>query len=138
MVAASAAANDIYARLIRPGRSSSVVNRVTVLILGVGAIGLVFDPELNLFSFVLDYGWAILGAGFGPQVLLALYWKGATRAGAIAGITTGFVMAFAWKEWYDSDWLEIELYNLPVAFVAALIVNVLVSLMTRRDDQQPS
>ncbi|HAW94993.1 MAG TPA: hypothetical protein DCX60_01840 [Phycisphaerales bacterium] len=135
VVAAGAAANDIYARLIRPGRSSSVVNRITVLILGIGAIGLVFDPELNLFSFVLDYGWAILGAGFGPQVLLALYWNGATRAGAIAGIATGFVTAFGWKELYDSDRWGVELYNLPVAFIAAFVVNVLVSLLTRRDEQ---
>lgn len=134
VVAASAAANDIYSRLIRPGRSSSLVNRITVLILGVGAIGLVFDPDLNLFSFVLVYGWAILGAGFGPQVLLALYWKGATRAGAIAGIATGFAMALGWKMFYDEAATGVELYNLPVAFVAALILNVLVSLVTRRNE----
>ena len=95
---------------------------------------MVFDPDLNLFSFVLVYGWAILGAGFGPQVLLALYWKGATRAGAIAGIVTGFAMALGWKMFYDEAATGVELYNLPVAFVAALILNVLVSLVTRRNE----
>lgn len=133
VVAASAAANDIYSRLIRPGRSSSVVNRITVLVLGISAIGLAVDPDLNLFSFVLDYGWAILGAGFGPQVLLALYWKNATRAGAIAGIVTGFLIALGWNQLYDAELAArtgVELYNLPVAFVAALMANVVTSLLT--------
>ena len=137
-VAASAAANDVYARLVRRGTPSAWVNRITVLILGLGAIGLVLDPDLNVFSFVLEYGWAVLGAGFGPQVLLALWWKGATRAGAIAGIATGFGVALGWKWFYDPAATGVEIYNLPVAFIAALAVNMLVSLATDRADREPA
>ena len=127
IVAASAAANDVYARLFGRG-ASMLVNRLTVLVLGIGAIGLVLDPDLQVFSFVLTYGWAILGAGFGPQILLALYWQGATRAGAIAGITVGALVALGWNHFYDSTLTGVEIYNLPVAFIAALVANVLVSL----------
>ncbi|MEC8321325.1 MAG: sodium/proline symporter [Planctomycetota bacterium] len=138
VVAASAAANDVYARLVRRGTPSAWVNRITVLLLGLGAIGLVLDPDLNVFSFVLEYGWAVLGAGFGPQVLLALWWKGATRAGAIAGIATGFGVALGWKWFYDPAATGVEIYNLPVAFIAALVVNVLVSLAAGHGDREPS
>ena len=138
VVAASAAANDVYARLVRRGTPSAWVNRITVLILGLGAIGLVLDPDLNVFSFVLEYGWAVLGAGYGPQVLLALWWKGATRAGAIAGIATGFGVALGWKWFYDPAATGVEIYNLPVAFIAALAVNLLVSLATDRGDREPA
>ena len=55
----------------------------------------------------------VLGAGFGPQVLLALWWKGATRAGAIAGIATGFGVALGWKWFYNPAATGVEIYNLP-------------------------
>ena len=73
---------------------------------------------------------------FGPQVLLALFWKSATRAGAIAGMTTGFLVAILWNEIYDPSTTGVELYNLPVAFVAALSVNVVVSLLTARGEDR--
>ena len=127
------------------GRGSTLVNRITVFVLGIGAIGLVMDPDIQVFSFVLTYGWAVLGAAFGPQVLLALFWKRASRAGAIAGIATGFMVAVFWNEVYTSevaDRVGMELYNLPVAFMLALVVNVLVSLlaslMASLDSQEPS
>ena len=131
IVAASAAANDIYTRLFGRG-SSSLVNRLTVLVLGVGAIGLVLDPDIQVFTFVLTYGWAILGAGFGPQILLALYWSRASRGGAIAGITVGTGTAFGWNHFYDASTTGIEIYNLPVAFIAALSANIVVSLIVGR------
>ena len=135
VVAASSVASDLVGRLGR-GRSTATINRITVFILGIGAIGLVFDPDLQVFSFVLTYGWAVLGASFGPQVLLALFWKSATRAGAIAGMTTGFLVAILWNEIYDPSTTEVELYNLPVAFVAAVSVNVVVSLLTGRGEDR--
>ena len=101
------------------------------------ARAMVMDPDIQVFSFVLTYGWAVLGAAFGPQVLLALFWKRASRAGAIAGIATGFVVAVFWNEVYTSevaDRVGMELYNLPVAFMLALVVNIFVSLASWRDE----
>jgi sodium/proline symporter len=63
-----------------------------------------------------------------------LFWRNATRAGAIAGMVTGFVIAVGWNEVYDASATGVELYNLPVAFLAALSVNVFVSLACWRDD----
>jgi Na+/proline symporter len=78
---------------------------------------------------VLTYGWAILGASFGPQVILALLWKRASYAGCVAGMLTGFVVAIVWPLAYDADKTGIEIYNLPLAFACALVVNVVVSLI---------
>ncbi len=133
VVAASSVASDLLGRLGR-GRSSTLINRLTVFVLGLGAIGLVIDPDIKVFSFVLTYGWAVLGAAFGPQMLLALFWKRATRGGAIAGMVTGFTVAVVWNEVYDASATGVELYNLPVAFLAALAVNVFVSLASWRDE----
>ena len=137
VVAASAVANDIYARLIRGEGAGAWINRLTVFILGVAAVLLVLDPEVQVFEFVLSYGWAVLGGCFGPQILLALFWKRASQAGAVAGLLTGLVVALGWKIHMNNQVVftvagelqQIEVYNLPLAFFAALVANVVVSLI---------
>jgi sodium/proline symporter len=142
VVAASSAANDMYARFTRRGKPGSHpwVNRAFVAALGIVAVLLVFENRVNVYETVLDYGWAMLGAAFGPQVILLLLWKRASYAGCVAGMLVGFLTVVIWQNIYAFDvlgetfpsWFEngepkVEIYNLPLAFVLALIVNVVVS-----------
>jgi len=39
------------------------VNRVVVFLLGLGAILMVVDQNVNVYKMVLTYGWAVLGVG---------------------------------------------------------------------------
>ena len=128
VVAASAAASDVYARLFKHQGAGPWINRLTVLVLGIAAMLLVLDPGIQVFTFVLSYGWAVLGAAFGPQVLLALFWKRASRVGAIGGMMTGVVVALGWKMGFDNSIGGVEIYNLPLAFIAALGANAILSL----------
>jgi hypothetical protein len=41
---------------------------------------------------------------------------------------TGFVVALVWPHIYNEQATGVHVYNLPLAFVAALIVNLLASL----------
>ncbi len=136
MVAASAAANDVYGRLFdRDGRDNNLwINRVTVVLVGVVAVGLALDDTISVYEYVLTYGWAILGAAFGPQLILLLFFRRASYAGCLAGMATGFGVALGWKLWADNgvtiNGEAVEIYNLTLAFVAAFVVNVVVSLAT--------
>lgn len=134
VVAASAVASDLYARLFSTTRDAShlLVNRIVVFALGVGAVLLVIDEEVQVYKYVLEYGWAILGAAFGPQVILILLWRRATYVGCFAGMLTGFSAAILWKLLYDPASTGVEVYNLPLAFVLASVVNVSFSLATSR------
>ncbi|MCH7813842.1 MAG: sodium/proline symporter [Planctomycetes bacterium] len=129
VVAGSAVSSDLYARILGGGKRTShlLLNRVTIFVLGVIAVLLVIRQEVKVYTYVLTYGWAILGASFGPQMILALFWRRASYAGCIAGMLTGFAVAIAWKALCDNKLGGVEVYNLPLAFVAALIVNVIVS-----------
>ncbi len=131
VVAASSAASDVYARLFSRAKRTShmVVNRLVVLALGIAAVLLVIDQKVRVYEYVLTYGWAILGASFGPQIILALLWRRASYAGCLCGMLTGFAMAIIWKQTYAAAPRDIEIYNLPIAFVVALVVNVVVSLL---------
>lgn len=132
VVAASAVANDVYARILKrnPGKTNMRVNRLVVFLLGAGAMGLVIDQNVDVFSFVLEYGWAVLGAAFGPQLILLLFWKRSTYQGCVVGMFIGLVLPILWKQFYDPVATGIEIYNLPLAFTVALIANVIVSLLT--------
>jgi sodium/proline symporter len=131
VVAASSAAHDLYARLFsRSGRSAHLlVNRLMVFGLGVGAVLLVINKQVTIYQYVLTYGWAMLGAAFGPQVILTVLWRRASYAGCLAGMLTGFALVLVWGEVYDMGATGVEIYNLPLAFLVALIVNVLLSLL---------
>ncbi|MCH2141308.1 MAG: hypothetical protein MK100_09815, partial [Phycisphaerales bacterium] len=65
-----------------------------------------------------------------------LMWRGATWMGAICGMGTGFAVALGWKLIMDNQITiggeTVEIYNLPLAFLAALTVNILVSLVSSR------
>ena len=65
-------------------------------------------------------------------MILLLLWRRASYAGCFAGMLTGFVVAIVWQQTYSASSPEIEIYNLPLAFVVAAIVNVAVSLLTRK------
>jgi len=132
VVAGSSVANDLGSRLFdKSGRTAHMIlNRTTIFVLGVVAVLMVVNRStVGVFDYVLSYGWAILGASFGPQMILALFWRRASYAGCIAGMLTGFTCAIVWKLLLDNTLGGVEVYNLPLAFMAALGVNTLVSLL---------
>ena len=49
----------------------------------------------TIFSIV-SFAWSGLGSSFGPALLLALWWKGITRKGVIAGLFTGSIITIIW------------------------------------------
>ena len=107
-----------------------IVARVTLVVISI--IGAIFalDPESSVFQIV-SFAWAGFGASFGPVVLAALFWKRCNCWGALAGML-GFVWKFAIKPLGG----VFNIYELLPAFVFALILMVVVSLITPAPDQE--
>ncbi len=132
LVAASSVVRDLYEKILHRDRSVPrarlvLYSRIMVVLL-VGAaliVGLV--AEALVFWLVL-FAWAGLGASFGPTSILALYWRGTTRAGIIAGLITGTTITIVWEL---TPVLSSSLYELIPAFLAAALATVLVSRLTR-------
>ena len=111
-----------------------IVARVTLVIISI--IGAIFalDPDSSVFQIV-SFAWAGFGASFGPVILAALFWKRCNRWGALAGMLGGGVMVFVWKFAIKPLGGVFNIYELLPAFVFALILMVIVSLITPAPDQ---
>lgn len=110
-------------------KQSIAVARLTVVVIAVIAVFLARNPESSVFKIV-SFAWAGFGATFGPIVLLALFWKRSTLQGALSGMVVGGIMVFVWKFLIAPIGGIFGIYELLPAFVLALLVNVVVSLVT--------
>ena len=112
-------------------KANMILARVAVIVISIVAVFLAADPSSSVFRIV-SFAWAGFGAAFGPVVLCALFWKRTNKYGAIAGMLTGGVTVFVWKFIVRTNFAgtALDIYELLPAFVLALIVIVVVSLLT--------
>jgi len=113
-------------------RKTQWTDRLVLILLAVLSIVLAASESRVIFEFVL-YAWSVLGAAFGPVVILGLMWKGANKAGAIAGMLTGFVVTVVWK---NIPALKDAVYELVPAFILAFLAVVIVSLLAGNRDSE--
>ncbi len=107
------------------------VAKITVVLISIIAIFIARDPDSSVFQIV-SFAWAGFGASFGPVVLLSLFWKKSTLQGALAGMITGGAFVFIWKYGIARLGGAFAIYELLPAFLIALCVNVVVSLVTAK------
>lgn len=128
VVSSSALVEDLYnmvaKRSLTP-KQGVILGRIGVLIVSIVAVVLAADRSETILSLVA-FAWAGFGASFGPLILLALYWKKLTAAGALCGMVAGAVVVFTWGNTALSDWL----YEIVPGFLLNMIVTVVVSLLT--------
>ena len=116
-------------------KMSIVVARITVVVIAVIGVFMASNPDSSVFDIV-SFAWAGFGATFGPVVLLSLFWKGANRYGVLAGMVSGGVMIFLWKYVIAKLGGVFAIYELLPAFIVAVAVIVVVSLVTGGPEQE--
>lgn len=113
-----------------------VVARVTLIVISVIGVVLAWDANSSVFGIV-SFAWAGFGAAFGPVMLLALFWKRSNKYGAVAGMLGGGAMVFIWKYVIAVKVGGVfAIYELLPAFLIGLVVNVVVSLITPKPEQE--
>tara|TARA_B100001029_G_scaffold43291_1_gene33969 strand:+ start:278 stop:1714 length:1437 start_codon:yes stop_codon:yes gene_type:complete len=108
-----------------------LINRITIIILGIIAFGIAIFSEItgkNIFS-VVSYAWSGLGSSFGPVLVLSLWWPKTTRKGVIAGLLTGFSSTIIWA---NTD-LKLIISERLVSFIFAFIMVILVSYTDKEE-----
>jgi len=103
LVPATTFIRDVYLNFINSDideNDKKVVwmSRAVVVVFGIIALGVafVFKGSTTVFERAL-YAYTIYGASITPVVAAALFWKRATKAGAVTSILTGVVVTLLWE-----------------------------------------
>lgn len=93
---------DIYLNYINNDANEKTIvmlSRALVVVLGIIAyvVSLGFAKSSGFFERAL-YAYTIYGAAITPSLVAALFWKGATKQGAITSIIVGTLTTLLWKE----------------------------------------
>jgi len=134
LVASSAFSKDVYKALLRKDASDKetlLVSRITVIVITIIAIFLAMDPTSSIFD-VVSYAWAGFGATFGPVIIAALFWRRATRKGAIAAMVGGGLTVIIWKQLSGGLF---DVYELLPGFILASLLMILFSLLDKNPDK---
>ena len=130
ILASSAVVRDIAQQIFRPEvseRQLSLYGRGVTVVIGAVALAAALTGARAIFWFVL-FAWSGLASAFTPVVLCSLFWKGTTRAGAVAGMVSGFLAAVLWVLLFKERFFE--LYEMIPGFVVGFAVTIGVSLAT--------
>lgn len=98
VLASSAITRDFYQKIFRPDikdKDLTGISRGVTLIMAFIALLLaiaiaILSPERQVF-WVIIFGWSGIAATFCPVIILSLFWKNYSEAGAIASMISGFL-----------------------------------------------
>jgi cation/acetate symporter len=145
---ANALSHDVYYHMIDKGASSQ--RRVTIskiLLLGVALLA-AYVASLNAgkILFLVGAAFSLAASSLFPVLVLGVFWKRTTRAGAVAGMVAGLAVCvyyivstypfftqmtgFAGARWFGIDPISSGVFGVPAGFAVAIAV----SLVDRKPD----
>lgn len=118
LAGASAVSHDLYANVIKNGqadeRQELKVSKITVVILGIVAIGLGILFEKQNIAFMVGLAFSIAASCNFPIILLSMYWKGLTTRGAVIGGWSGLIVAVTLMIFSPTIWVSILGHDTPI------------------------
>lgn len=136
LVTSSSLTEDFYKAFVKRDASQKelvMVGRLAVLVVALVAIALAYDRNSTILSLVSN-AWAGFGAAFGPLIVLSLYWKRMTFAGALSGIVSGAATVLFWiyaPVLADDASLSSLVYEIVPGVIVSTLCIVVVSKLTK-------
>ena len=133
---ANALSHDIYYKMVDPKADSKrrlIVARVLLVIVAVAAAWLASTKPSDILSMVA-WAFSIAASGLFAPLVLGVWWKRATSAGAICGMVAGFGVCMYYligtqyggmQPWFGVRNISAGLFGIPVAFIVTWVVSLL-------------
>jgi cation/acetate symporter len=140
---ANALSHDIYYKMINPKATSTTrltVARTLLVIVALVAAAVARTSPSGIIQMVA-WAFSLAAAGLFAPLVLGIWWKRTTSAGAVAGMITGFGVClyylimtqyYAMPLWFGIRNISSALFGLPLAFAVTYVV----SLMTPAPSKQ--
>jgi len=136
---ANALSHDLYYKMLDP--SASTQRRVTiskVLLLFVALIAAyVTSLKPGNILFLVSAAFSIAAAAFFPALVLGIFWKRATKWGAVVGMVVGLGVCLYYMvtrypffginaaKWWEIDPISSAIFGVPAGFIAIVVVSLI-------------
>jgi cation/acetate symporter len=143
---ANALSHDLYYKMLDP--SASTQRRVTiskVLLLFVALIAAyVTSLKPGNILFLVSAAFSIAAAAFFPALVLGIFWKRATKWGAVVGMVVGLgvclyymvtrypFFGINYAKWWEIDPISSAIFGVPAGFVAIVVVSLITAQPKRQ------
>ena len=143
LVISSSVANDVYYKKINPQATEArqlMVGRIAMgaAILVAGYLGI--NPP-GFVAQVVALAFGLAAASFFPILVLGIFWKKCTAAGATAGIITGLTVTMAYMVWtIDIYGNSAGIWNIPETGFGTIgmLINFAVTIVVSQFTTKPS
>lgn len=140
--------HDVYYRIFRPGASTQlrlVISKSLLLVVAVLAATVAAQKPGTILSMVA-WAFSIAGSAFFPALVLGIFWRRATRTGALVGMLVGMFLTiyyivrveFGSIPWLGisglsmEPWFQVQSTSAGVFGISAgFLTTILVSLVTK-------
>ncbi|MEY3468790.1 MAG: hypothetical protein RL203_884 [Pseudomonadota bacterium] len=151
---ANALSHDLYYKMIDPNAPASrrvMVSKVLLVVVALAAAYVAAQKPADIL-FLVGAAFSFAAAAFFPPLVLGIFWKRATKAGACVGMVLGLgitmyymVMTQPWLRgvfsitspvelWYGIQPISAGIFGVPLGFAAIILVS-LVTPAPRKDIQ---
>jgi len=136
---------DIYKKVLKPDADDKTVlllSKIVVVVSAFATMIIAINPP-EMLAILIWMGIGTMLATFAVPLLAGLYWRGATRQGALASMTFGLLAAliFGFLNYFKVVALGIEFAKIPLhfsayAFVISVVMMIVVSLLTKKNTEK--
>jgi cation/acetate symporter len=147
LAGASALSHDVWVNVVKKGQTSGdeelKVAKVATVVLGVLAVILGITFKGTNVAFMVALAFAIAASGNFPALLLSIFWRRFTTAGAVASMLTGTfaTLILIWLSptiqvdilHHESAWFPLKnpaLVTIPLSFVVGIVASLATSSAT--------
>jgi len=152
---ANALSHDLYYKMIDPNASTSrrvMISKVLLLVVALAAAYVAAQKPADIL-FLVSAAFSLAAAGFFPALTLGIFWKRATKWGAILGMIAGFgitmyymITTQPWLRgvfgvdspvqlWWGIQPISAGIFGVPVGFAVIILVS-LFTAAPRREIQE--
>lgn len=129
----NALSHDLYYKMINP--SASILRRLTIsrtlLVVSAVVAAWVATYRITIIVELVAWAFSLAAAGFFPALVMGIWSKRTTKAGAIAGMIAGLGITLFYmvgNRFYGVDWFGIKhissaIFGLPVGFLVMWAVS---------------
>jgi len=136
---------DLYKKVLKPDADDKTVlllSKIVVILSALGTMILAISPP-EMLAILIWMGIGVMLSTFAVPLLAGLYWRGATREGALAAMAIGLVssLTFGMLNYVKMTTFGINFGTIPLhfsaySFILAILAMVIVSLLTKKTQEK--